>query len=152
MIFGNIIIKSREIEVGARIKSREIEVGARLKSREIEVGARLKSREIEVGARLKSREIEVGARLKPVKIEMGGKSFRGPNWILSARFGPKRESAWGLYGVCARFVAHVGSSIGTLVLQGGWDFNIFPPTQILDDFKNLQCYLGSGHIALQFPQ
>ena len=37
-------------------------------------------------------------------------------------------------------------------LQGGWDFNIFPPTQILDDFKNLQCYLGSGHIALQFSQ
>ena len=37
-------------------------------------------------------------------------------------------------------------------LQGGWDFNIFPPTQILDDFKNLQCYLGNGHVALQFPQ
>ena len=43
-------------------------------------------------------------------------------------------------------------AVGLSRLQGGWDFNIFPPTQILDDFKNLQCYLGSGHIALQFPQ
>ena len=137
---------------GCEIKVTRNRGGCQIKVTRNRGGCQIKVTRNRGGRQIKVTRNRGGCQIKTSQNRAGGKSFRGPNWILSARFGPKRESVWGLYGVCARFVAHVGSSIGTLVLQGGWDFNIFPPTQILDDFKNLQCYLGSGHIALQFPQ